>query len=162
MLAYVRDMYQLSVIFDWPSYLLKKAKNVLGEKIIIFLFCVFKVLQCIKECQVIFFSEDRFYLTNSVDADEMSHYAAFHVSLYCKLSVLGFTVYKGLMMIFKFGIEVRNTFRFYLIHVSSEPNLFHFILSVALIMQNSRSRQSSALQFMWSKQFLLLLNSQYR
>ena len=30
-----------------------------------------------------FLSEDLFYLTNSVDPDEMQHYAAFHLGLHC-------------------------------------------------------------------------------
>ena len=44
-----------------------------------------------------FLSEDLFYLTNSVELDEMQHYAAFHQGLYClqKYSFRGFENTKG-------------------------------------------------------------------
>ena len=55
-------------------------------------------------CQVIIFkkycillSEDFFTFTNSIDPDEMQHYAAFHLGLHClqKYSFRGFPNTKG-------------------------------------------------------------------
>ena len=46
--------------------------------------------------KVVFFSEDLLF-TNSVDPDEMQHYAAFHLGLHClqKYSFRGFLNTKG-------------------------------------------------------------------
>ena len=58
----------------------------------------------IKGCRVIIFkkycillSEDLFTFTNSVDPDEMQHYAAFHLDLHClpKYPFRGFQYTKG-------------------------------------------------------------------
>ena len=44
-------------------------------------------LVTLKKCYI-FLSDDLFYL-NSVDSDEMLHYAVFHLGLYCKSTRLG-------------------------------------------------------------------------
>ena len=59
----------------------------------------------IEGCQIIIFKYIVFFclkisfkFTNSVDPDEMQHYAAFHLGLHClqKYSFMGFPVLKGL------------------------------------------------------------------
>ena len=52
-----------------------------------------------KNC--ILLSEDLFTFINSVDPDEMQHYAAFHLGLHClqKYSLRGFPEYKWLKIL---------------------------------------------------------------
>ena len=50
------------------------------------------MLDCIYKKYCILLSDDLFTFTNSVDTDEMQHYAAFHLDLHClqKYFIRGF------------------------------------------------------------------------
>ena len=50
-----------------------------------------------KKCCILLSGDPFFTFTNSVDPDEMQHYAAFHLGLYClqKFSFRGFPKTKG-------------------------------------------------------------------
>ena len=55
-----------TIIWDSPLYISR------GVRLFLFIFLI-----------LYFVSEDLFIFTNSVDPDEMQHYAAFHLGLHC-------------------------------------------------------------------------------